>query len=1291
MGSGHRLSREERSRKQEIKHQEKLSDLYHNPDPLARLIGETNETKIILENKKMNALVDTGAQVSTITVTKAQQLGLKIYKLDSILKLEGTGGIEVPYMGYVEAHLQIPKIKAFKENVLMLVVEEGEYTVRVPVTLGTLHIDLMLELATQQELKHLNQQWLRGELATKIAMKQGIVDENQKLLESFEGVVKLTKPVTIQPHSSIKISGLAEVPKHYKRVHVAIDYPESENPERPVYLVPSYGYLRRGTGRIPVMMRNVTTKKVHLQKGIVIASVMAANKIPPKIAPRINKQNETQEQTKPRLEELLEKLDLSGIKDWSIENQKAVYKLIEDYQHLFAMNIKELGKTSLVKHEIKLDNTIPFKERYRKIPYHQYEEVRKHLKEMLEIGAIRKSVSPWASPIVLVKKKDGSIRFCIDLRKLNNRTIKDAQSLPRIEDSLECLAGAAIFTSLDLVSGYWQVELTEESKPLTAFTVGPLGFYECVRMPFGLTNAPATFQRLMESCLGELHLRWCIIYLDDIIIFSKTPQEHIERVRGVFAKLDAAGLRLKPSKCEFFKTKISYLGHIVSKAGIETDPKKIADILAWPEPKTVTDVRSFLGFTNYYRKFIHQYAQKAKPLNKLISGENASKKKARVEFDDECKQAFEMLKEICSKTPILAYADYTKPFKLHTDASEKGLGAVLYQEQDDKTHRVIAYASRTLNKAEKNYDAHRLEFLALKWSVTERFHEYLYGGYFEVYTDNNPLTYILTSAKLDAASQRWVASLANYNFKIFYRSGKQNVEADALSRIPWESEQLTEQEVDVVKAILAKGLITEFPITLTTKEVVVDSSPKLSKKDWKEKQRQDLDIGPVIELIEKDQLKEYVSTDRDTPGMKVLLKYRINLKLKEGLLYRTVKLKGHIDEIDQFVLPEEFKKKVVLACHDDNGHLGMEKTLHLLQERFFWPKMIDDVRRHIRSCERCTRFKQPQERAKLQPILSTYPLELVHLDFLTLGNSKTEEKNMNILVVTDHFTKYAQAYVTAKQTASVVAKVFWENFLVHYGWPEKILTDQGRSFENQLVKELCDIAQVQKLRTSPYRPETNGQCERFNQTLISMLGTLPTHEKSKWREWISTLVHAYNCTVSSSTGFSPYFLMYGRYPRLPIDIEFGVTQPNWTTPSQKIYAEKLRQRLKWAYETARVHNEKESKRHKQYYDRKFKCMVLKEGDLVLVRIKAFTGLHKIADKWESIPHRVLSQLPNLPVYKVQPIDAQGNENIKTLHRNMLFPLQTLDETDALQEKQVAEAERDVLAKANLLMEDYFSN
>ena len=374
-----------------------------------------------------------------------------------------------------------------------------------------------------------------------------------------------------------------------------------------------------------------------------------------------------------------------------------------------------------------------------------------------------------------------------------------------------------------------------------------------------------------------------------------------------------------------------------------------------------------------------------------------------------------------------------------------------------------------------------------------------------------------------------------------------------------------------------------------------------------------------------------------------------------------------------------FLKKDCIGFHDKMGHMGMDRTLAMLQSRFFWPRMSNDVRIHIRSCDQCMRFKQLQEREEMSPIETTYPLELVHLDFLTIGQN---DRTMNVLVVTDHFTRYAQAFVTPKQTAAVTAKTLWENYLVHYGWPASILTDQGRSFENNLIKELCSIAGVGKIRTSPYRPETNGQCERLNQTLINMIGTLSSEDKQKWPEWVSTLTHAYNCIPTTVTGYSPYFLMFGRHPRLPIDLEYGVTQPELTSTSVHNYAKKLKTRLQWAYDRALHNNWKESRRQKKYYDCKFRCMKLAPDDIVIVRIKAFGLDHKIADKWKETPYRVLSQLEGQPAYRIQEIDSEGTDNIKVLHRNMLFPLLTL-QSDVT-------SKQTVLVKANMLMDLYFS-
>ena len=891
---------------------------------------------------------------------------------------------------------------------------------------------------------------------------------------------------------------------------------------------------------------------------------------------------------------------------------------------------------------------------------------------MLDLGAIRPSNSPWASAIVLVRKKDGRLRFCIDLRRLNNRTVKDAYSLPRIESILDSLGGAQIFTTLDLKAGYWQVEMAEECKAYTAFTCGPLGFYECDTMPFGATNAPATFQRIMLDCLGDLNMNWCIVYLDDIIIFSDTKEEHIKRLEAVFQKLMAAGLKLKPTKCFFFRDEIEYLGHVVSGKGISTNPKKIEAVSKWSTPKTVYDVRSFLGFVGYYRRFIKNFSKITKPIREVITGlENQSKraaKKTHIEWTDIADSAFETLKTMCVNTPILAYPDYQLPFTLHTDSSTDGLGAVLYQKQDGK-QRVIAYASRSVSKAESNYPAHKLEFLALKWAVCEKFHEYLYGTKpFEVFTDNNPLTYVLTSAKLDACGQRWVAKLANYNFSIKYRCGVSNTEADALSRIKWPEAISEKLDLDngcmdthVINAILTgavskSSLIESVSCSTDVIPTELDkTTSKLSNINWMKEQRLDPNLGVIIRLIESGQLFKRKLQGKDSTELKSFLRNKRCLKLNKDVLYR----KSYSDNSTtkktmwQLVVPKLFRERALSGCHDDVGHQGILRTLSLLRERFYWPGMQEEATQYVMHCSRCLRRKTPPQVAPLQPILVTQPLELVHMDYLSLEPSKGNIEN--VLVITDHFTRYALAYPSKTQTAQATARILWDNFICHYGFPEKFISDQGRNFESDLIEELCKIAGVKKVHTTPYHPQGNGQCERFNSTLCNMLGTLSDEEKSDWKSHLGCMTHAYNCTKHASTTYSPYYLMFGRHPRLPIDIEFGLHKPNCSDNSSKSrYIQKLRRRLNYAFQKASKYSDQQAKKYKQGYDKSVKGPQLHENDLVLVKIVAHKGRHKLQDRWEPEEYVVIEQpITGTPVYKVKPVN--GN-NIRTLHRNLLLPL-----------------------------------
>lgn len=487
----------------------------------------------------------------------------------------------------------------------------------------------------------------------------------------------------------------------------------------------------------------------------------------------------------PAIEDRIQELNLSPLTD---VEQGQVRTLLQKYHSVFSMYDGDLGCTNLISHDIPLLDQVPVKQRYRRIPPSDCEAVKSHIHQLLQTQVIRESCSPYASPIVLVRKKDNSLRMCVDYRQLNLKTRKDAFPLPRIEETLDMLCGARWFSTMDLASGYNQVPVTEKDKAKTAFCT-PFGLFEWNRMPFGLCNAPSTFQRLMQRMFGDQQCQSVLLYLDDIVIFSSTIQQHLERLEMVLMRLQCEGLKAKLEKCAFFKPEVCYLGHVISSQGVATDPRKVEAVANWHRPTNVSELRSFLGFASYYRRFVEGFAKLAAPLHRVVAelvGGKSRKVSGRTlseAWSEECEQSFEGLKHRLVSAPVLAYADFTRPFILEVDASHAGLGAVLSQEQEGKV-RPIAYASRGLRPTERNmnnYSSMKLEFLALKWAISEKFREYLLGHTFLVYTDNNLLSHLF-SAKLGAIEHRWAAQLASFDFQLRYRSGKSNGNADALSR-----------------------------------------------------------------------------------------------------------------------------------------------------------------------------------------------------------------------------------------------------------------------------------------------------------------------------------------------------------------------------------------------------------------------------------------------------------------------------------------------------------------------------
>ena len=1335
---------------------EKKQSNFTNPDPWARIVGSRNTAAIYMDGIATTALFDTGAEIQLVSKQFCEDNEWEIQPIEKLTECSTVSGEIFGYEGFVEVNVQIPGRDFSEDHLFLVTSElshqkeipvvlgtyfiaslseylhgidktefdsldytvkqaylswveatriREEYGCEPPLGFVKTTKPVLIQAGISREIHGLTK-IKHGGYAVNCISEPAIGQQLPKGLKLIPGYSPLSpgscrvsavventtdRDITIPARATICQLGLANrIPK---LIYPGDDYDNDQDPEEVVDTDEGLTFKQFEQYKTvsDQLLTETEIKSEKTQPKVVVEN------LGPDLEEDIQPQNLNSENIENTSAEddgswILNLIELSGLEDWSESLQHEAKEMLKRNAKVFSKDDMDMGRTNLVKHHIKLTDPVPFKEAYRRIPPQMYDEVKAHIQEMLDLGAIRPSNSPWASAIVLVRKKDGRLRFCIDLRKLNNRTVKDAYSLPRIESILDSLGGAQVFSTLDLKAGYWQVEMTEECKAYTAFTCGPLGFYECDTMPFGATNAPATFQRLMHDCLGELNMNWCIVYLDDIIIFSDTKEEHLKRLEAVFQKLCAAGLKLKPSKCFFFKEEIEYLGHVVSGKGISTNPKKIEAVSKWPTPRTVYDVRSFLGFVGYYRRFIKNFSKITKPIREVITGlENQSKraaKKTYIEWSDAADTAFEQLKAMCVSTPILAYPNYQLPFTLHTDSSTDGLGAVLYQKQDGKM-RVIAYASRSVSKAEANYPAHKLEFLALKWAVCEKFHEYLYGSKpFEVFTDNNPLTYVLTSAKLDACGQRWVAKLANYNFSIKYKCGVSNAEADALSRIKWPEALSENVDIDngcmdthIINAILSgavtKSSLIEF-VSCSAEIIPTEldkNTDNLSGINWSKEQRLDPNLGVIIRLIESKQLAKRKLQGKDSSEVKSFLRNRKNLKLFKDVLYG----KSYSDNstskktLWQLIVPKLFRERALLGCHDDVGHQGMLRTLSLLRERFYWPGMQEEATQHILKCSRCLRRKTPPQVAPLQPILVTQPLELVHMDYLSLEPSKGNIEN--VLVITDHFTRYTLAYPSKTQTAQATARILWDNFICHYGFPEKFISDQGRNFESDLIKELCKIAGVKKVHTTPYHPQGNGQCERFNSTLCNMLGTLSEEEKSDWKSYLGCMTHAYNCTKHASTTYSPYYLMFGRHPRLPIDVEFGLNKPNCGDNSSKSrYIQKLRRRLNYAFQKASKYSDQQASKYKKSYDKSVKGPQLHENDLVLVKIVAHKGRHKLQDRWEPEEYVVIEQpIAGTPVYKVKPVNG---DSVRTLHRNLLLPLGVKLEPDYESDDSILEEDSD---------------
>ena len=836
------------------------------------------------------------------------------------------------------------------------------------------------------------------------------------------------------------------------------------------------------------------------------------------------------------------------------EQKALLYRLLEKNHTAFSKSELDKGQTTLVEHEIRLTTNESIKQRqYRLNPLKREVAIQK-VNEMREQGVLEDSKSPFASPIVLVRKKNGEWRFCADYRQLNAITIKDAYPLPRIDDSLEALRANSYFTKLDLLSGFWQIAMARNDREKTAIAT-PCGLQQFTVMPFGLTNAPATFQRLMDRVLVGLTWERCIVYLDDIIVFGKTFQEHNANLQAVLERIIASNLKLNPAKCEFALTEIAYLGHRITQNGIGVDLDKVEAINRIETPNNRQKLRRFLGMATYYKRFINNFSEIAYPLTKLTS--------IKVEFVwlDKEQEAFERLKSALKSAPLLAAPDFSKGFQVCTDASMVGIGAVL--EQDG---RPIAYASRACSTPEQNYSATEREALAVVWAV-RYFKHYLYGREIEIKTDHKPLHDLKMNRHPDENLGRVLLKLQELNHKITYLPGKHNLVSDVLSRdtvpVPGQTDlpniEMRENEV-VTKRVRFN------PNTITFED-----------PDWISIQNQDEELKRVSEHLK--QKRKNISHSEYRPK------------------YHKLSLSGDmIVHGDRIVIPINSRQELIKKYHEAHCHEKTGKLSQRLIRSYFWPRMEHDITEFCSKCDKCQKTK---ERLNNCPDLgeiadqSYKPLEFWSIDFQ--GPYKTSKRgNRYIVVAIDYGSKWVESIATQDCSAVTTARFIVDNIILRHGAPKRLHTDQGTNFESKLIYQLCRLYNIKKSRSSPYHPQGNGLVERENRSIKNLLRSAISDDQSDWDDALPHCVHARNTEVHSSTGYSPYEMLYAKEPSVVIvnsDIE---------TNSE--YVARLAAARKHIEFAARTKLRSEQiRRHKQY-ERTHKTRVepLKVGDQVLI-------------------------------------------------------------------------------------------
>jgi transposase InsO family protein len=814
---------------------------------------------------------------------------------------------------------------------------------------------------------------------------------------------------------------------------------------------------------------------------------------------------------------------------------------IKSYAHAFSSSNTDLGRNRMLPHRINTGDRSPVRQPMRRQLYAQVAEIEKNVQELLAAKLIEPTISPWSSNVLLVRKKDGTMRFCVDYRKLNERTVKDSYPLPRLDSCLESLGGNKIFSTLDLRAGYWQTELEHRDAEKTAFITRSRQ-YKFTVLSMGLMNAPSQFQRLMGLVLVGLLWDVCLAFLDDVIVFSRDFDQHLERLSAVLNCLAKASLKLKASKCQLFQGKVKFLDHVISAEGIATDPDKVRIVEDWPRPRNLHEVRSFLGLASYYRRFVTQFADIARPLHLLTN------KGQPFVWGEAQEEAFRSLKRFLTSTPVLASPIDDAGYVLDTDASSTGLGAVLHQWQGEHL-RVIGYASRVLSRAERNYSTTRRELLAVIFGF-KQFRQFLFGRKFVLRVDHAALTQLRSTPEVVGQAARWLDFIGEYDFDIQHRSGAAHGNCDALSCRPEQDE-------------------AEFHCCPL--QTIAETESELTPERIAQAQYGDAELKELFNAVKNESTRpSWKSVQSSSDSTRMLWAQYETLCVHQGMLCRKyLKSDGFVKYL-QIIMPQNFRELSLQQLHQTGGntattHLGVRKTQMHVQQRAYWPGWKRYVDRFCRKCAVCQSVQHgaAPRKGRLQTYEANGPMDRLHID-LTGRHPPSRQGSVYILTAIDAFTRYLVAVPIKKKTAIVVASALIERLFLPFGTWRTIISDQGKEFCNEILDNVSSLLKIHKLRTTVYRPSASGRIEWVHRTINNLMSKMVSEGQKDWQDCLPYVVAAYNAAQHETTGYSPFYLMYGHEYRTPLDLTLNAEVENETSTGLD-YSDQLREWYRQAF------------------------------------------------------------------------------------------------------------------------------